>query len=130
MRACIDRFGFSRDAWGKAVRRGELKPREWVTPIEELLVAGRRRQRGHLKQRLIAAGLKENRCEECGITEWRRMPLNMALHHVNGDGTDNRLSNLRLLCPNCHSQTPNYGGRNGHRRPGVGRGPAGAASGT
>jgi predicted HNH restriction endonuclease len=40
----------------------------------------------------------------------------MALHHVNGQGNDNRLVNLRFLCPNCHSQTPNYGGRNGHRR--------------
>ena len=44
--------------------------------------------------------------------------LNMALHHVNGDGNDNRLVNLRFLCPNCHSQTPTYGGRNGHRRTG------------
>ena len=42
----------------------------------------------------------------------------MQLHHVNGDGRDNRLDNLELLCPNCHSQTETYGGRNGHRRNG------------
>jgi hypothetical protein len=115
-RECMERFGFSRDAWGKAVRRGDIVPNAWVTPLEELLVAGRRRQRGHIKLRLLKAGLKENRCEECGVTEWHGKPLNMALHHVNGDGMDNRLENIKLLCPNCHAQTPNYGGRNGHRR--------------
>jgi predicted HNH restriction endonuclease len=36
----------------------------------------------------------------------------MALHHVNGEGTDNRLENLMMLCPNCHAQTPNFSGRN------------------
>jgi 5-methylcytosine-specific restriction endonuclease McrA len=43
-------------------------------------------------------------------------PLNAQLHHKNGDGSDNRLENLELLCPNCHSPTDTYGGRNGHRR--------------
>jgi 5-methylcytosine-specific restriction endonuclease McrA len=79
-------------------------------------VAGPKRGRYNLKLRLINAGLKENRCEECGISEWMGSPLSMALHHVNGDGRDNRLENIRFLCPNCHAQTPNYGGRNGHRR--------------
>jgi 5-methylcytosine-specific restriction endonuclease McrA len=40
----------------------------------------------------------------------------VALHHINGDRLDNRLENLQLLCPNCHSQTSTYSGRNGHRR--------------
>ena len=71
--------------------------------------------RTHLKGRLFAEGLKENRCERCGITEWRGSPLAMALHHSNGDGLDNRLENLQLLCPNCHSQTENFAGR-GRRR--------------
>lgn len=85
-------------------------------PIRELLVAGRRTSRSHLKQRLFNEGLKDNRCERCGIEEWQGMPLNMHLHHINGDGFDNRLENLEMLCGNCHSQTENYGGRNGHRR--------------
>ena len=44
-------------------------------------------------------------------------PLSPQLHHVNGDGTDNRIENLQLLCPNCHAQTDNWGGRNKGRRP-------------
>jgi hypothetical protein len=116
MRDCMSKFGFSRDAWGKAVKRGDLVPNEWVIPLQELLVDGTRRSRGHIKLRLLGAGLKENRCEECGIREWRDKSLNMALHHVNGDGNDNRLENIKFLCPNCHAQTPNYGGRNGRRR--------------
>jgi len=116
MRQCMKRFGFSRDAWGKAVKRRDIVPNEWVIPLETLLVAGRKRQRGHIKGRLLRAGLKQNRCEQCGISEWRGKPLKMQLHHINGDGLDNRLENLELLCANCHSQTSTYGGRNGHRR--------------
>lgn len=116
-RECCERFGFARATLTQAVKRGAIVPREWVTPIEEILVAGRKRSRGHVKARLINEGLKENRCEVCGIAEWQGRPLNMELHHVNGDGKDNRLENLQLLCGNCHSQTDNWGGR-GRRKPG------------
>ncbi|MEK6327519.1 MAG: HNH endonuclease signature motif containing protein [Actinomycetota bacterium] len=116
VRQCAARFGFNLASWHAAMKRGEIVTRPSATPVEELFVAGRHRSRNHLKWRLLRAGLKENRCEDCGLTEWRGKPLSMALHHVNGDGRDNRLENLRFLCPNCHAQTPNYGGRNGHRR--------------
>lgn len=104
--------------WHEAVRRGDIRPRPRKVPIELLLVSDRpQTSRSHLKDRLIDEGLKEDRCEICGITEWLGKPLSMALHHLNGDGKDNRLDNLQLLCPNCHAQTDTYGGRNGHRRP-------------
>jgi hypothetical protein len=82
------------------VKRGDIVARPTATPVEELFVAGPRRSRHHLKWRLLREGLKENRCEECGLTEWSGKPLSMALHHVNGDGDDNRLENIRFLCPN------------------------------
>jgi transposase-like protein len=116
MTQCLKRFGLGRDTWYRAVRRGDIVPRPARMALEGLLVAGRRTNRSHLKRRLLDAGLKENRCERCGIAEWLGRPLNMHLHHINGDGVDNRLENLQMLCGNCHSQTDTYGGRNGHRR--------------
>jgi len=112
MRGCLQRFGFGRDTWYRAVRRGEIVAPAIVIPLDELLVSGRRTNRAHLKRRLYAAGLKEERCEQCGITEWQGKPIIMQLHHRNGDGLDNRLGNLEILCGNCHSQTENWGGRN------------------
>lgn len=94
-----------------AVRRGAITTRPQAMPIADLLVAGPRRNRCHVKTRLLRSGLKEPRCEVCGLTEWRRQELPLELHHVNGDGRDNRLENLQLLCPNCHSLTENWGGR-------------------
>lgn len=64
-----------------------------------------------LKEKLVKCGLKENKCECCGIDEWFGKPLSCQLHHINGDNTDNRLENLQILCPNCHSQTENYCGQ-------------------
>jgi DNA-binding CsgD family transcriptional regulator/5-methylcytosine-specific restriction endonuclease McrA len=117
VRDCVKAFGFSSASWSEAVKRGALIARPSATPISELLVAGTYRGRENLKLRLVKEGLKESRCERCGLGEWRGLPLSLALHHINGDRLDNRLENLELLCPNCHSQTSTFSGRNGHRRP-------------
>lgn len=66
---------------------------------------------GALKYRLFKAGLKKNECEECGISEWRNKSITIHLDHKNGNHWDHQFKNLRMLCPNCHSQTPTYCGR-------------------
>ncbi len=68
----------------------------------------------HVKELLFRMGLKENKCEnpECGLSEWHGKPIVCELHHINGDSTDNRIENLIILCPNCHSQTENFRSKN------------------
>lgn len=59
---------------------------------------------GNLKKRLINEGLKENKCEKCKIETWLNEKISFELHHINENNMDNRIENLILLCPNCHSQ--------------------------
>lgn len=80
-------------------------------PLEKILIKDSEYNRTKLKARLVKEGLKEYKCECCGISEWNGKPLTLQLHHINGIHNDNRLSNLQLLCPNCHSQTENFGTR-------------------
>lgn len=111
---CMRRFGFCRTAWHKAVKRGDMKPRPLAQSLQELLANGRGRR--NIKQRLIRAGLLDNRCQDCGVSEWLGERLTIQIDHANGNRDDYRLENLRMLCPNCHSQTPTYGGRNARLR--------------
>jgi hypothetical protein len=68
-------------------------------------------QTGHLKLRLIKKGIKENKCEECHITDWNGKSLNMQLDHIDGNPHNHLLENLKMLCPNCHSQTETFCGK-------------------
>lgn len=56
--------------------------------------------------------LRGRKCECCGLTEWLGEPINLEIHHIDGDHNNNELENIQLLCPNCHSYTDNYCGKN------------------
>lgn len=105
----IDTRHFKGRAWNKGLK-GIGKPR---IPLNQILTKNSYFQSYKLKNRLIKEKLKPARCEECGWSEKSkegRLPLE--LDHINGDSRDNRLENLRILCPNCHSLKPTHRGRN------------------
>jgi len=84
--------------------------------INDILVENSNYNPVHLKKRLLKTGVLDNICSECGISpEWNQKPLTLIMDHINGIHSDNRIENLRILCPNCHSQTPTYTGRNANR---------------
>lgn len=112
---CQAHFGFARSSVAAAQKRGDLVTRARAAPVDTLFVDGVRRDRGHLKKRLVAEGLIVERCAECGLSAWRGKRLALQLHHLNGNGLDNSVGNLVLLCANCHSQTDNWAGRNARR---------------
>jgi 5-methylcytosine-specific restriction endonuclease McrA len=60
----------------------------------------------------VLMSLFGNKCSTCGISEWASRPIKCQVDHINGDSSNNKLDNLRLLCPNCHSQTDTFAGRN------------------
>jgi len=85
-------------------------------PLNKILVKNSNFQSYKLKNRLFVAKLKLPKCEECGWAKKSndgRLPVE--LDHINGDSKDNRLENLRILCPNCHSLKPTHRGRNSRK---------------
>ncbi len=94
----------------KAIEKGRKTN---CIPLDKILIENSTYENmSRLKIRLFSEQIKENKCEECGITEWNNKPLTLQIHHINGIHNDHRISNLKLLCPNCHSQTENYAGAN------------------
>lgn len=81
-------------------------------PLIEILIENSLFTSSHnLRQRLIAENFKKDECERCGLNEWMGEKLPLELDHINGNNKDNRIENLRILCPNCHSLTPTWRGR-------------------
>jgi len=94
---------------GQAHNRGKSTPQ--LTPAEILVVRPQGSHRVHahvLRRAMVACGVEE-RCLVCGCDgSWQGNPLRLVIDHVNGDWLDNRLANLRFLCPNCHAQTATW----------------------
>lgn len=65
-----------------------------------------------VKKYLLNNKIVENKCNSCSISTWLEQPISLELDHIDGDPSNNTIENLRLLCPNCHSQTPTFRGRN------------------
>lgn len=98
---------------GKGWSKGNKMPFKPKTDLNKILIQNSTFQSYKLKNRLFREGLKENKCEICGWakkSEDGRIPLE--LDHINGNHSDNRLENLRILCPNCHSLQLTHRGRN------------------
>lgn len=96
---------------GRGWNKGGLPFNTNERPLEDYF-NGRPIGSSHLKRRLFKEGLKEKRCELCFITAWNGKDAPLELDHINGIRSDNSLSNLRILCPNCHAQTDTYCGKN------------------
>ncbi|MEK7187665.1 MAG: HNH endonuclease [Patescibacteria group bacterium] len=109
----LDTVHFKGKAWNKGLT-GIGRPR---ISLDSILIKNSSFQSFKLKKRLFSADLKKKKCEECG---WAKMSedgyLPLELDHINGDRHDNRLENLRVLCPNCHSLKPTHRGKNRKRK--------------
>lgn len=104
----IDTSFFTGQGWNVGLKHNPSPAKD----LCELLVENSITQSFKLKNKLFKEGLKERKCEICMLSEWNNLPIPTELDHINGINTDNRIINLRILCPNCHAQTKNYRGKN------------------
>lgn len=102
----IDISHFTGQAWNKNKKIGPKRS------IDDYLSNRKPIQSWKLKRRLLNEKLFEHKCYKCFQEIWIDKPIPLELHHVDGDNQNNNLSNLTLLCPNCHALTDNYRGKN------------------
>jgi hypothetical protein len=113
-RLALDISHFKGQGWSRGQYKRSDEVREALLP---LLCKGSKKV-PQLRERLIASGLKKAKCEECGLTEWRDKPAPLQVEHVDGDHFNNEITNLKILCANCHMQTETWGFKGARRRPG------------
>ena len=115
LRKILDEFqiSYSHIKTGRDSNKGKSVLNKTGKPLSEHLTENSSISRANLKKRLIRDNLLNNSCYECGlIPEWNGKKLVLVLDHINGIHNDNRIDNLRLLCPNCNSQTDTFAGKN------------------
>lgn len=137
MAEILEKLGYSRQSGSSAKKVKERADFEGIS-LEHIIIYTKSDKRTHytfkrefddilvenstytnnsrLKIRLLRAKLLNDECYICGLESlWNGKSLTLQLDHINGNNTDNRLENLRLLCPNCHSQTDTFGSKNAKR---------------
>jgi hypothetical protein len=106
------------EVWGISTAHFRSDTPRPAAALSTYLVRGSTYSRFHLKRRLLAEGLVENRCALCGQEpEWQGRQMALVLDHINGVRDDNRLENLRIVCPNCNATLDTHCGRNRRKRP-------------
>ncbi len=86
------------------------KPSNKKKHADEIFITGQRQKSFLLRRALLESGV-EYKCLICAINDWKGNKLILEIDHIDGNSTDNRIENLRFLCPNCHSQTKTFGFR-------------------
>lgn len=121
VRECCQKYGFCKASYSKAVVSGKVIPKQRFAQLELidmlLFCNGRRTtayERKSIRKAMINHGLPYQ-CNMCGASKWMEKILTLEVDHIDGNPKNNVVKNLRLLCPNCHSTTDTWRGRNINR---------------